>query len=569
LTEEAAARAEVGDLRGAANAAQDALQREPASAAPAQVAASILLITGDTAGALKAWDAALNTLPGDSLSLYGKSLALLARGDAAGAKSTLAEARSVGGGAECIALERYIEYLSGAAGAGAGSSLSSNVEAASLGLHAMAKLRQGDPTRGLADIQSALTLLPGDAFQEARGILLSFDKRTPIKFGYDRLPSGFDLSVRSGQAKKVRSGTIQVDAGGSVDGATYVAFRVDGKVNIIVNHAPYRMSLDTTTLANGKHTVEIVTYDRGGRESGRIAQEIITFNANAPSPPEPDKERIASIRSTLWSILRPLPSRLALAQAGFQAANATQRKDISARYRDLIGALDPSQPEAVNGRVNSAAAYTAVWRGPVSPPMIALTFDDGPKPGVTEHLLAALTKEGVPATFFVIGRHVTAYPQLSKMITDSGMQIENHSYTHPNLTILPPKEVERELLRTVASVRAATGRGMRFFRPPGGNMNPRVTKIAAQWGMAPCMWTVDADGHENGRPDRLVEFVLKKAKPGAIVLLHNGRMTTVEAIPAIVSGLRARGYRFVTVDQLLATSKSAESVTKTVLSTPK
>jgi len=201
--------------------------------------------------------------------------------------------------------------------------------------------------------------------------------------------------------------------------------------------------------------------------------------------------------------------------------------------------------------LSRCVAEPALWRGASNDPVVALTFDDGPKPGVTEMLLNVLTTEKVPATFFVIGRHTTANPDLVRKISEAGMQIENHTYTHPNLTILPTAAVERGLLKTIASVRSATGKHMKYFRPPGGNLNSEVTKLAAQWGLTPVMWTVDGESLENGTPDRLIDYILQHAGPGAIILMHNGRMTTIQALPRIIEGLRKRGLGFVTIDQLV------------------
>lgn len=82
-------------------------------------------------------------------------------------------------------------------------------------------------------------------------------------------------------------------------------------------------------------------------------------------------------------------------------------------------------------------------------------------------------------------------------------------------------------------------------------MNVAASRVAARWGLVPCMWTLDGEALENGSPRRLVEYVVKRAVPGAIILLHNGRPTTVEALPGIIEGLRRRGFRFVTIDELM------------------
>ena len=91
---------------------------------------------------------------------------------------------------------------------------------------------------------------------------------------------------------------------------------------------------------------------------------------------------------------------------------------------------------------------------------------------------------------------------------------------------------------------------MRYFRPPGGNVNEDVSRVAARLGLTPCMWTINGEALENGSPNRLIEFIVGRSTPGAIVLLHNGRMTTVEALPKIIEGLRKRGFEFATLDQI-------------------
>jgi len=241
-----------------------------------------------------------------------------------------------------------------------------------------------------------------------------------------------------------------------------------------------------------------------------------------------------------------------MAVAAAAAARAVQDRAAETQFTSLAAALDPKTAGARISWLTSlgSPASPPLYRGTPTENTIALTFDDGPKPGVTELLVNVLKQENVAGTFFVIGRHAAANPNLVKLIADGGFEIENHTYTHSNLTLLSSTSVERELLKTIAAVQAATGKRMKYFRPPGGNLSPEVTKIAALWGLTPCMWTVTADALEYGNGAQLVEFVLKHAQPGGIIILHNGRMTTVEALPRIIAGLRQRGYRFVTVEQL-------------------
>jgi peptidoglycan/xylan/chitin deacetylase (PgdA/CDA1 family) len=241
-----------------------------------------------------------------------------------------------------------------------------------------------------------------------------------------------------------------------------------------------------------------------------------------------------------------------MAKAAAEAAKVLHDSAAETQYRSLAAALDPDTAGARSTWLAGLGCTAAppFYRGAPTENVIALTFDDGPKPGVTELLVNVLRQEAIPATFFMIGRHVAEYPGLAKLVADAGFEIENHTYTHANLTLLSRQSVERELLKTIAAVQSATGRRMHYFRPPGGNLNSEVTKVAAEWGLTPCMWTVTADSLEYGNGDQLVDYVLKYARPGGIIILHNGRMTTVEALPRIIAGLRQRGYTFATVDQL-------------------
>jgi peptidoglycan/xylan/chitin deacetylase (PgdA/CDA1 family) len=383
---------------------------------------------------------------------------------------------------------------------------------------------------------------------------MTFEPGTPLRYGSPPLPTGNGLAGKRGQqANKPYSGVITLSPDQSGSDVGYVVFKIDGGLTSMANTQPFKYVWDTAKVSNGSHKVEIIVYDKAGQIMDRAQRDLRTSNADAPASQTQDQTaRSEQIKSVLWQALTLRPSRHMLAFTGAEAARSAGDMASMQRYLEQAAALEPDYKDTRSrlNALNHCIAEPALWRGASNDPVVALTFDDGPKPGVTEMLLNVLTSEKVPATFFVIGRHATANPDLVKKISDAGMQIENHSYTHPNLTILPTAAVERELLKTIASVRSATGKHMRYFRPPGGNLNNEVTKAAAQWGLTPCMWTVDGESLENGTPDRLIEYVLQHAGPGAIILLHNGRMTTIEALPRIIEGLRKRGLGFVTIDQL-------------------
>jgi peptidoglycan/xylan/chitin deacetylase (PgdA/CDA1 family) len=545
-----------GDTAAAAVTLRQALDAEPGNTLLHNMAASLLVMTGDPAGASAEWTRVLQDSPGDSLALYGLGLTSLYRGDRARALDRFQVAGKSGDRMACLLAARYVEILDGAQGGAAGLALPDSFAATARGISGMAAAKTGNQKRALADLSAAIAALPGDPFQEPMGLVMTFRKQTPLVAGSIPLPAGNGLAEHRGPTgEKTFSGTVTLKPDNVDSDTGFVTFKIDGNVSSIANTSPFSLVWNTARVPNGLHKVEMVVYDRQGQEVTRAAKELRTSNANAPSatPRDPALEaRVDSVRTALWRSLLLLPSRRALAGAAAEAAKAIHEKESEAQFTSLAAALDP---ETAGARTKWLAELGCVasppfYRGAPTENTIALTFDDGPKPGVTELLVNVLKQENIPATFFVIGRHAAECPNLIKLIADAGFEIENHTYTHANLTLLSRASVERELLKTIAAVQMETGRRMRYFRPPGGNLNAEVTKVAAQWGLTPCMWTVTADSLEYGNGNQLVEFVLKHAQPGGVIILHNGRMTTIEALPRIIAGLRQRGYSFATVEQL-------------------
>jgi chitin deacetylase len=186
---------------------------------------------------------------------------------------------------------------------------------------------------------------------------------------------------------------------------------------------------------------------------------------------------------------------------------------------------------------------------------IALTFDDGPWPTTTSQILAVLKQNKVKATFFVIGKNIEVYPQLLKQVVAEGHAIGNHSWSH-DYGYYNEAAAAHELDDTAKLVYKITGVKTSLFRPPAGILNNGLAAYAAMKKYAVVMWSVDSkDWHYRGNTSQpLVESVLKDAKPGGIVLMHDGggdRSTTVQALPQIITQLKKRGYTLVTVPDLL------------------
>lgn len=181
---------------------------------------------------------------------------------------------------------------------------------------------------------------------------------------------------------------------------------------------------------------------------------------------------------------------------------------------------------------------------------VALTYDDGP--GVhTNRLLDVLGRENARATFFMLGDNVPRNAATVRRMRDMGMELGNHSRSHPNLTVLGVSGIRAQLADTQSRIRTASGVTPTVFRPPYGARNATVDAVAREQGMGVILWSVDPYDWRDRNASTVTSRVLGQAHPGAIILMHDIHGTTVDAAPAIVSGLKARGYALVTVSELL------------------
>lgn len=186
-----------------------------------------------------------------------------------------------------------------------------------------------------------------------------------------------------------------------------------------------------------------------------------------------------------------------------------------------------------------------------SHPWIALTFDDGPHPQLTEKLLNLLAAEHVPATFFVVGKMADRYPYLVQEIAAGGHEVSNHSYTHPRFSSLSPQDALNELSHTRSVIRRLTGKDTTYYRPPGGHYSMAVARAAAHAGYHMVLWSTLTKDVEGASPALIERRILRGAQDGGIVLMHSGMRNTMQALPEVIAALRAQGYQFVTVSTLL------------------
>lgn len=207
----------------------------------------------------------------------------------------------------------------------------------------------------------------------------------------------------------------------------------------------------------------------------------------------------------------------------------------------------------------SARAYRVV-RGLVAtnaktarPKLIALTFDDGPYPMFTPLLLDELERLHVPATFFLIGRDAEQWPEITRRIKADGNEIADHTYSHPNLDQETPAQVRDEVLRgrdTLWSI-AQDPAERDLMRPPHGRYTQATLRAVQGIGYQVVLWTDDSGDWRTLTPAQIERDMLVHASAPDMVLLHSGKLATIEALPTVVARFRAAGYEFVTAGELL------------------
>ncbi len=219
-------------------------------------------------------------------------------------------------------------------------------------------------------------------------------------------------------------------------------------------------------------------------------------------------------------------------------------------------ALPSGAPRNQIGNFSSnfpASAGVSFSRVPVSGNYIAITFDDGPHPQNTPRLLDMLAKRNIKATFYVIGRSVDLHPGVLRRTVAEGHEIGNHSQTHRLLTKLGDTELRQEMQRCKDACGRAAGVRPRTMRPPYGGLLQRQRELVHnEFNYPTILWSVDPLDWKRPGPSVVASRILAGTNAGGIVLAHDLHSQTVDAMPAALDGLLKRGFKFVTVSQLIA-----------------
>lgn len=201
------------------------------------------------------------------------------------------------------------------------------------------------------------------------------------------------------------------------------------------------------------------------------------------------------------------------------------------------------------GRVVEDGGWSGGWAGPGTEEAgaVALTFDDGPNARYTEALLDGLKEREVRASFFLVGQCIEGNEDTVRRMAEEGHLIGVHCMEHRDLTREPEEEAVRQLMDTAAMIGAVTGRTPEYIRPPFGKWSSGLQEAVP---METVLWSVDSLDWKLQDTDRIVRRVLKDTEDGDIILMHDEFQTSVEAAMEIIDNLLAKGYTFVTVDEL-------------------
>jgi peptidoglycan/xylan/chitin deacetylase (PgdA/CDA1 family) len=224
-----------------------------------------------------------------------------------------------------------------------------------------------------------------------------------------------------------------------------------------------------------------------------------------------------------------------------------------------------STPQAKSGAPALATASAAgkapkfTWSSvKVDGPYIAMTFDDGPNPKNTPKLLDLLAAKHIKATFFVVGECATDYPAIMKRIIAEGHEIGNHSWDHPNFGKSSDDKIRSQVQRTNDIILAETGIKPTLLRPPYGSMTPKQRQwVHDEFGYDIILWDVDPNDWKEPGVNVVAQRIISGTRPGSIILSHDIHAPTIKAMPMVFDALLAKGFKFVTVSELIAMDKGS------------
>jgi len=207
-----------------------------------------------------------------------------------------------------------------------------------------------------------------------------------------------------------------------------------------------------------------------------------------------------------------------------------------------------------------------IYHERVKEKVVALTFDDGPSPLWTPRILDVLKDAGVKATFFMLGEHVKKYSDVARRVAREGHTIGNHTYDHHVLLYYHPQELESEIRRTEDIIKEVTGVRTQYFRPPKAWMTSSEKRLVKSMGYEIILWSLNSKDWVTFDDKYIIKYLMRHVRPGDIILFHDSggafsteggdRDETVLAVMRLIERLKEKGWKFVTVDELVKMRKN-------------
>lgn len=256
--------------------------------------------------------------------------------------------------------------------------------------------------------------------------------------------------------------------------------------------------------------------------------------------------------------LFPILCSVLVAVGMVSCAKKTTQKDRPASSPSSASLARPLRNAGVDLPVGSLPPGTKMSysSAPAPGPFIAMTFDDGPVVPNTPRLLDMLAARGIRATFFTVGYNVQRNPNIVRRIVADGHEIANHTWTHGKLSSMSDASVRSELQRSHSALSNITGVAPRMYRPPYGAITARQKQwIMGEFGYPTILWSVDPQDWKTRSASTTRSRILNETRPGSIILVHDIHASSIDAMPGTLDGLLAKGFRFVTVSQLIGLSQ--------------
>jgi len=216
---------------------------------------------------------------------------------------------------------------------------------------------------------------------------------------------------------------------------------------------------------------------------------------------------------------------------------------------DKAAAAKNPTPTVVPGEETKSVHF--IGSGPSAGRRIAITFDDGPTPGVTDVVLDELKKRNLHSTFFMIGKRVIEAPELAQRVLAEGHEVCNHTFNHLKLNTLSDQQVEWEIQKTQDTICEVTNKVPTWLRPPYGAFRKNQIGIPQSKELGVVFWSVDPRDWSQPGEDKIVDTILTETKPGSIILCHDLHKQTANCVGRILDGLLERQFEFTSISAFL------------------